>query len=802
MTDKTKSISEALAEVQRKVNEQRMKNAESNWNAINEAPKTNPNDPNNYGSFSTNNNSKYGFAAGGSSEDNPANFFASSRRMMDAQKAAPSVAPATKPVAKPTTPVAKPSTVPLPPKRPTDLGARTSTPTLTPAQKQVAAIAKPAAPNTAGMDAAAQAKGQQIAATDTKVANVSAAGGALANTKVQSPAQIGAAATPRTFGTVAATTAAGQADKDQIAKNNAATGRTDGINPSVVGGLFDPANIAKARQANIADIAARAAKAGGSAPISVSNTASTPTPPPRPAPSAAAANTAPASTPAPSAAAAPTIPSIRSTISSYNGPEGSSSASAPPTPTPPPRPAPSAAAATTTKGFSLWHPSTWFSGSNQPQKPAQPSQQDHKDAIPAAGQNEDGGPSKSKGKKSMKEEMSPLVAAFLKLQESKPANMFEAAKKMKAVCPKCGKSPCVCESMEEEKELSPKQKKIAALGGDKKKLDAADFKALRSGKKPDIYKNMKEETVFVTKRNDISGRKNIMEISKSQYDSRKHVLVSEGNIRLVKTHEKMDSEGQKRTAKVYKDHEWNEYRVKHFTNGKYHHDADYHTDDADDAHNTAKAFLKEEIILEKNWIAGAIKHPGAETRAAEKAGMSVQAYAKKHEHDPGTAGKRARLAMTLKKINKEEVDFSEEELAHFASVIEGDAPSVAPARDDIVNRSDKHDTNSDYGMDEEAKKRGVKAGTKRGPYKQKGLSSDEKDEAQAETKNVPAQVRTARSHFSGGKEVVTLKHPQTDKQYHVPLKHVNDFNKEYAAAEKPHEKNAVERKFMQTHMSN
>jgi len=251
---------------------------------------------------------------------------------------------------------------------------------------------------------------------------------------------------------------------------------------------------------------------------------------------------------------------------------------------------------------------------------------------------EDGGPSKSKGKKSMKEEMSPLVAAFLKLQESKPANMFEAAKKMKAVCPNCGKSPCVCESMEEEKELSPKQKKIAALGGDKKKLDAADFKALRSGKKP-----MEEEV------------------------------------------EKL---------------------------------------------------------------------------------------------------------------------FSEEELAHFASVIEGDAPSVAPARDDIANRSDKHDTNSDYGMDEEAKKRGVKAGTKRGPYKQKGLSSGEKDEAQAETKNVPAQVRTARSHFSGGKEVVTLKHPQTDKQYHVPVKHVNDFNKEYAAAEKPHEKSAVERKFMQTHMSN
>jgi len=35
----------------------------------------------------------------------------------------------------------------------------------------------------------------------------------------------------------------------------------------------------------------------------------------------------------------------------------------------------------------------------------------------------------------------------------------------------------------EEKELSPKQKKIAALAGDPKKIDADDFKALRAGKK-------------------------------------------------------------------------------------------------------------------------------------------------------------------------------------------------------------------------------------------------------------------------------------------------------------------------------
>ena len=37
--------------------------------------------------------------------------------------------------------------------------------------------------------------------------------------------------------------------------------------------------------------------------------------------------------------------------------------------------------------------------------------------------------------------------------------------------------------LNEAKELSPKQKKIAAMGGDKTKIDAADFAALRAKKK-------------------------------------------------------------------------------------------------------------------------------------------------------------------------------------------------------------------------------------------------------------------------------------------------------------------------------
>ena len=55
-------------------------------------------------------------------------------------------------------------------------------------------------------------------------------------------------------------------------------------------------------------------------------------------------------------------------------------------------------------------------------------------------------------------------------------------------------------------------------------------------------------------------------------------------------------------------------------------------------------------MAKKRWIAGAIKHPGAEKKAAAAAGMSTQAYMEKHKGDSGTAGKRARLGLTLSRM--------------------------------------------------------------------------------------------------------------------------------------------------------
>jgi len=52
------------------------------------------------------------------------------------------------------------------------------------------------------------------------------------------------------------------------------------------------------------------------------------------------------------------------------------------------------------------------------------------------------------------------------------------------------------------------------------------------------------------------------------------------------------------------------------------------------------------------WISGAVSHPGAETAAAAKAGMSTHAYMEAHKNSPGVAGKRARLGLTLSKLAK------------------------------------------------------------------------------------------------------------------------------------------------------
>jgi hypothetical protein len=57
--------------------------------------------------------------------------------------------------------------------------------------------------------------------------------------------------------------------------------------------------------------------------------------------------------------------------------------------------------------------------------------------------------------------------------------------------------------------------------------------------------------------------------------------------------------------------------------------------------------------MAKHWIAGAVKHPGALTRAAKASGQSNSSYAREHQHDSGKAGQRARFALQMEKFMRE-----------------------------------------------------------------------------------------------------------------------------------------------------
>ncbi len=49
------------------------------------------------------------------------------------------------------------------------------------------------------------------------------------------------------------------------------------------------------------------------------------------------------------------------------------------------------------------------------------------------------------------------------------------------------------------------------------------------------------------------------------------------------------------------------------------------------------------------WMAGAVKHPGSLTRLAKKAGESPMGFARKHYHDMGKVGQKARFAVNAQK---------------------------------------------------------------------------------------------------------------------------------------------------------
>lgn len=61
-------------------------------------------------------------------------------------------------------------------------------------------------------------------------------------------------------------------------------------------------------------------------------------------------------------------------------------------------------------------------------------------------------------------------------------------------------------------------------------------------------------------------------------------------------------------------------------------------------------------MSESHWIGSAIKHHGVFRAAAKRAGMSTEAFARKHEHAKGVLGHRARLALTLHHLSNHDAE--------------------------------------------------------------------------------------------------------------------------------------------------
>lgn len=79
-------------------------------------------------------------------------------------------------------------------------------------------------------------------------------------------------------------------------------------------------------------------------------------------------------------------------------------------------------------------------------------------------------------------------------------------------------------------------------------------------------------------------------LAEQDQEDNDQMLSEASGLRLQKTY----SNGSK-TTKVYRDPEWEEWRVQLHVNGKHQRKADYHTNDKEDAHATAQHMIKEDL---------------------------------------------------------------------------------------------------------------------------------------------------------------------------------------------------------------
>jgi hypothetical protein len=173
------------------------------------------------------------------------------------------------------------------------------------------------------------------------------------------------------------------------------------------------------------------------------------------------------------------------------------------------------------------------------------------------------------------------------------------------------------------------------------KIDGEDFKLLRAKKKmkEEIDMNDRTKDTLVgrekTKQKDDVGPNSNAKVSKFKLKSEEAEQIDEKNVPSSPEKWAKAKAAAKSKFSVYPSAYANGWASKKYKSMG----GSWHTEEV-------------ESLEEKNWIASAIKHPGAMTAAAKRAGESTSEYEQKHKHDSGKAGKRARLALTLKHMKE------------------------------------------------------------------------------------------------------------------------------------------------------
>lgn len=369
----------------------------------------------------------------------------------------------------------------------------------------------------------------------------------------------------------------------------------------------------------------------------------------------------------------------------------------------------------------------------------------------------------SGGKKKMKEETNPLVAAFLKLQETKTGNMFEAAKK-----------------------LSKKQdEKMDVVDDDK--IDAKDLAALRAKKEVKeeniqegesllhpglaagtIHKNgdtdySKQNThVYVINRNKPKDASSIKAQNPHLSDEDASNVARHYSKGLPHGASSSHDETVVQSGLPFAQSHWTWSKANKHIRANHKDSLKEHVEQVDEGKTDGSKMTDQDKYLHGYYN----MYGRSPTQMKPDDSLASYWNTKSDDMRKTKSGKihgqdqKSKANLIKKRLGShtqanlpENVEFSEAELAHFNDIMEG-----RPRKNPIES------------------------------------------EEESPTKNVAAQVRTTRSTMTDKGEMVPLKHPITGKTHHVPVKAANDFNTTYAGAGKADSKNKVLAAFMNKHM--